>query len=185
MEIPNFVTLFQTQLPLVGKIFAVLWGTFFLNKLLGDRLNLLGIYPRKWYGIPGIVCSPFLHGNFTHLLFNSIPLFILINFILLQGESVFFHITLLIVLMTGVSCWLFGRAACHIGASGIVMGYFSYLLMNAYQQPSLVNVVLGGLCLYYLGGLFSSLIPTDKTVSWEGHVFGFLSGIIANFLQKL
>ena len=154
---------------------------FLLNCLLGKRLNVLGIYPRNVFGLPGIATSPFIHGDLAHLIFNSIPLFILMNFVLIQGRPVFYKVSIVIILLTGIACWIFARKSFHIGASGVVMGYFSYLLINAYHQPTIMSIVLGGVCLYYFAGLFTQLFPQDKTVSWEAHVFGFLAGIVASY----
>lgn len=171
---------FKPQLPFVGVVLSIIWSAFLLNALLHNRLSVLGIYPRRWKGLPGIIASPFIHRSFSHLVFNSIPLFVLMNFLLLQGRPLFFEVSLIIVVLTGAACWLFARNAYHIGASGVIMGYFSYLLLNAYYQPSAMNIVLGVLCLYYFGGLLSALLPGDKTISWEGHLFGFLAGIAAH-----
>lgn len=180
--IPDLSSTFLEQLPLVAILFASLWGTFFLNKLLLGNLNRLGLYPRTIRGLLGIFTSPFLHGSLSHLIFNSLPLFILINFILFQGRHAFFEISLVIIILTGGATWLFGRKAYHIGASGVIMGYFSYLLVNAYQHPTVLTIVLAGVCLYYFAGLFAYLIPSNQKVSWEAHIFGFLSGIAANFI---
>lgn len=163
-------------------IIAGLWLIHVVNFFLGYRLNVFGIYPRHPLGLIGIAASPFLHGNVNHLLFNSIPLFILMNFILLQGEQKFLCINLTVILFSGLVTWLFGRRALHIGASGVVMGYWSYLLVNAYQHPSLMAFILAIVCIYYFGGLFLSLLPAEEKVSWEGHVFGFLGGLLAVYI---
>lgn len=181
-SIPNLSTLFLAQLPVIAIVFGVLWGAFILNKLLLGRLNMLGLYPRKLRGLPGIIFSPFLHGSLSHLTFNSLPLFVLMSFILLQGRYRFFEISLIIIVLSGGATWLFGRKAYHIGASGVIMGYFAYLLINAYQHPSVLTFILAGVCLYYFAGLFAYLIPTDEKLSWEAHIFGFLAGIAANYL---
>ena len=180
--VPDLLAIFKAQLPFVGFVFALIWGMFFLNCLVGKRLNVLGIYPRHLLGLPGIATSPFIHGDLAHLLFNSIPLFILMNFVLIQGRFLFYKVSIIIVLLTGIACWIFARKSFHIGASGVVMGYFSYLLVNAYHQPTLMSILLGGVCLYYFIGLFAQLFPKDKTVSWEAHVFGFLSGVVASYM---
>jgi membrane associated rhomboid family serine protease len=148
-----------------------------INRMLGNRLNSLGIIPRTARGLIGIFFSPFLHGDFNHLFFNAIPLFVLANLVLLNGKEAFYIISLMIIVLSGFSLWLLGRRAIHIGASSLIMGYFGYLLANAYFQINATTIILGVLCLYYFGGLVSSLFPGEKDVSWEGHVFGFFAGI--------
>ena len=113
-------------------ILAVLWLVHCVNWMLKYRLNYLGILPRHWLGLPGIVLSPLLHGDFNHLFFNSVPLLILANFVLTLGFHTFLIVTSIIVLLSGMAVWCFGRKAIHIGASGLVMGYWGFLLINAY-----------------------------------------------------
>lgn len=162
-----------------------LWVLQVMNWLTGYRLNQLGILPRTLHGLIGIVFSPFLHGNFNHLFFNTIPLLVLACFILVGGQTLFFSVSITIILLSGFAVWLLGRRAIHIGASSLIMGYWGYLLVSAYLHPSLMTLVLAVVSIYYFGGLFFGLFPGEKNVSWEGHLFGCLSGIIANFIFPL
>jgi membrane associated rhomboid family serine protease len=165
-----------------GLFILILFIVHIINMLLGYRLNVLGIYPRHLFGLIGIPCSPFLHGSFNHLFFNAIALFVLANFVLLQGITNFFHITLLIGGLSGLALWLFGRPAIHIGASGLITGYWGYLLVNAYQHPSIITVILAIVCVYYFGGIFFSIFPGKQGMSWEGHLFGLLAGLGTAYL---
>lgn len=178
-QLQSIPALVQTNLPISLSIIAGLWLIYFINLLLGGRLNILGIYSRHPLGLIGIFFSPFLHSNFNHLFFNSIPLFVLINFMLLDGLQTFIRVSIIIILLSGLGTWLFGRKAIHIGASSVIMGYWSYLLLSAYKNPTVLSLVLALVCLYYFGGLLFSLFPSEEKVSWEGHVFGFLAGIAA------
>ncbi len=162
-------------------IIAALWIILMLNAAMGYRLNILGIYPRHLFGLPGIFISPLLHGSSTHLFFNSIPLFALSALILVNGQSFFLAVTFMIVTLSGVLVWLFGRKALHIGASSLIMGYWGFLVLNAYEQRSSMALILGFICVYYFGGLFLSLFPQEERVSWEGHLFGFLSGLLVSY----
>lgn len=184
-QLQDTVASLQNNIPFLLILMAALWAIHLLNWLLHYRLNILGIYPRTWHGFIGIFCSPFLHGDFNHLFFNSIPLFILACFISLQGWQVFYCVSAIIILLGGFAVWLFGRPAIHVGASGLIMGYWSYLLLNTYRQPTLVGVVLGIVGLYYLGaGLALNLLPRERS-SWEAHIFGFAAGIAAAYLCPL
>jgi len=161
---------------------GVLWVIHIINFLLRYKLNSLGLLPRRIRGIPGIIFSPFLHGSFTHLFLNSIPLFVLLDFILMGGMHSAILVTVYIVLISGILLWLFGRNGNHIGASGLIMGYLAYLLINAYEYPSIKTVVLGIICAYYFGGLVLSIFPKEERTSWEGHLFGFIAGIAVVFV---
>ena len=179
LAVQNVVLSIQHNLLFVLGIIAILLVIHLVNWLLGYRLNILGIYPRKLAGLPGIIFSPFLHGNFNHLFFNSVPLFALINLILLKGRMVFYIVTLTIILLSGFATWLLGRRAIHVGASSLIMGYFGYLFTEAYYQPTAITVIIAIVCIYYFGGLIiASVIPSGKrNISWEGHVFGLAAGI--------
>lgn len=181
-ELTYTLALMKANALVAGTIILSLWLIYLLNSLLGKRLILLGIYPRTITGLIGIPFFSFLHGDLNHLFFNSIPLFILICFVLVGGMQKFILITWLIILISGLGVWLFGRRAIHIGASCLVMGYWGYLLADAYQHPSVGTLFIGGLCVFYFGGLLLNLFPGEEQVSWEGHILGFLAGIAVDLL---
>lgn len=174
----------KNALPLSAGFIILLYAIQILNWLLRYRLNLLGIWPRKLFGLIGIPFSPFLHGSFTHCIFNSVPLFIFSNLILLQGEKVFLTASVIIILLSGFLTWGFARKGIHVGASGLIMGYLGFILIGIYYKPSYLSVIVGVSCLYYFGGMFSNLLPTkDRKISFEGHIFGFIAGIAAAYVM--
>lgn len=175
-------TLFDNLHFTVGVIVLLLL-IHLMNKASGGKLNYFGIIPRHIMGLPGIVCAPFLHGNFNHLFFNAIPLFSLMNMLLIYGYPVLYTATITITVLSGVATWLFGRYSIHLGSSSVVLGYFGFLSIHAYLAPSFMSLLLIILCLYYFGGLVAALVPTEtKGVSVEGHIFGFLAGIASYYL---
>ena len=172
----------KAYLPDVLLAFAIIWLINIVNWIfLRSRLNVLGIYPRNIFGLIGIPLSPIFHGNFNHLFFNSIPAIPLVLFVLLGGLPAFVMVTAIIVIGGGFLVWLFGRRAIHLGMSGVISGYFSFLLLNAYRHVTVMSLLLAVVVLYYFGSIFLGLFPRDKGVSWEAHVFGFAMGIVASF----
>lgn len=161
---------------------GILWVINLLNWSMGSRLNYLGLYPRHLFGLLGIFFCPILHQNFTHLFFNTIPLFALGLALLAKGVETFYQVTLGVVVGGGFLVWLFGRSALHIGASGLVSGYFGYILTMAILEPSFTSTLLAGTVLYYFGGIFLGIFPEEEKLSWESHLFGFLAGIGCAFL---
>lgn len=149
-----------------------------INFLCKNILNHFGIVPRTKYGLLGIMTSPFLHADSNHLFYNSIPLFCLMNVILIQGTTLFFVATFLIIILSGLLIWACARYGIHIGASALILGYLGYLLANSYVAPSFLNIASVLVCVIYLTGLFSSLFPQKKHISFEGHIFGLIAGII-------
>jgi len=166
-------------------IIAALWVINIFNWLCKGYFNRFGILPRHFFGLVGIIFAPILHSNPEHLFFNSIPLFILSALIPVYGYTTFIHLTIFLVLASGLLTWLFGRKAIHIGASSVIMGYWSFLLTEAYKAPSMMTIIVATIMLYYLAGMIFNLFPQSEKTSWEGHLFGFISGIAAAFLLPM
>lgn len=180
-ELYKTVFYFKDHVSFLFMWLGIIWGVHILNLLFGRGLLIFGILPRTIPGILGIFLCPFLHGSFNHLFFNSIPLFVLGGLVLLKGKLVFYTVSLTIIILSGLVVWLVGRKAIHVGASGLIMGYFGYLIVLAFKQPSASTIFVVIICLYYFGGLISDLVPHKEEVSWEAHVFGFFAGILSVF----
>ncbi|WP_131781856.1 rhomboid family intramembrane serine protease [Legionella gresilensis] len=173
----QIITNTQTNLPILITIMVVVWGIFFINLLFfQQRLLYLGIIPRRLIGIPGILFSPLLHANFNHLFFNSIPLLVLSDFILIDGFIYYLIVTLIITLGSGLLTWLFAKPGIHIGASSLITGYWALLVVNIYSHESVTAVILGVISVYYFAGIFFGIFPSKRGVSWEGHLFGLITG---------
>lgn len=171
------------NMPFALTIIAILWVIHIINSIFKYRLNIFGIYPRTIHGLFGIIFAPFLHGNYNHLFLNTVPLFILISLLAINGHIHFYYVSGTIILIGGFLIWLFGKKAIHVGASSLIMGYFGYLLAKAYLTQSPETIIIAILGLFYLSSLFLMLFPsTKKNVSWEGHVFGFIAGIATMYL---
>lgn len=167
---------------LIAWLVSLLNIIFFRNGLG----HLLGIRPRQLRGLPGIVCAPFLHRDMGHLIANTVPFSVLGWLILLQdsiqGNSNFYTVTMTIILIGGLGTWLFGREAVHLGASGLVFGYISFLCLSAYATgPTLLTIGVAVLVFWMYGSQLWGLLPSadENRVSWEGHLFGFIGGIVA------
>jgi membrane associated rhomboid family serine protease len=162
-------------------IVVILYTVFIVTRVFPFILAL-GIWPRKPYGLPGIFFAPFLHVNFNHLFFNTVPLVILSNFLLINGLHYFLMVTLSITLISGLCIWCFAKPGIHLGSSAVVTGYWGLLVTNIYLQGTLMAVMLGIVCFYYFAGIFLGVFPGKKGVSWEGHLFGLLAGIGTSYL---
>lgn len=158
---------------------AILWVFETVNTFLGHRLNVLGIYPRELETLPGIVLWPFLHANFQHLIMNTTPLAMLGFFVALRGWAVFVKASLLILVLGGLGVWLFGRPAFHIGASGLVFGFFGFLVAIGIYEKSLPALAIASFAIFYYGGMIYSVMPGEAFVSWEAHLFGLCAGVFA------
>jgi len=143
---------------------------------LGSRLEREGIRPRELSGLPGIVWAPFLHAGWGHVLSNTAPLAVLGGLVALRGRNRWVAVTAITIVLGGALTWLLGGSGNHIGASGVVFGYFGALLGAAFfeRRPVAIAPALVALMLYY--GLIVGLIP-QAGISSEGHLFGLGSGL--------
>lgn len=180
-QVETFTQISRQYIPTVLMLLGGLWVFNIINWRTGSRLNRLGIRPRRVSGLVGIIFAPFLHSNFNHLLFNTVPLLCLGLFVMTLGLETFYWATGIITLLAGLGVWVVGRRGVHIGASALISGYFGYVVASAYLQPTFTTFFCAGVALYYFGGILFSLFPTEESTSWEGHLCGFLSGLFAMF----
>ena len=161
----------------LGALLIILWSIEIVNLLTGYRLNGLGLVPRTLGGAPGIALAPLLHGSLAHLTSNSGGLLALGGLVALRGERHFVATTIAIALISGVLVWLLGRPALHIGASGLVFGYFGLLVARAWHERTWDTLAIGFFVLVLYGGLLWGLSPLQRHVSWEAHAAGLVAGI--------
>jgi membrane associated rhomboid family serine protease len=157
---------------------VLLWIVECVNALLDHHLNRWGILPRTLAGLVGIPLSPFLHGSFAHLILNTVPLITLGGLVILRGTRLFLTVSLWITLLSGAALWLLGRSAYHVGASSVLFGYFGYLVARGWYERSVTALLVALLTLGLYGGIVWGILPTRSYISWEGHLFGLLAGVL-------
>ncbi len=169
---------------MVGFI-ALIWVVQIPNALGHYALSQeYGIHSLDAEGLLGIVTAPFLHFSWGHIEGNSGPLFIFGFLAAYRGVSKFFGVTALIAVVSGLGAWaLSGYGTVTAGASGVVFGYFGYVLVRGAFDRHLIDIVIGlvmALCFAYQ---FAGLLPQEG-ISWQGHGFGFLGGILGGWLFR-
>ena len=165
---------------LVAGMAAVMWVVEVADQIADGRLDSYGIEPRDVDGLDGVVFAPFLHAGFDHLIGNTIP-FLLLGFaIALGGVARVAIVTVVVALVGGLGTWLVAPAnTLHIGASGIVFGYAAYLVARGVYSRSAMQIGLGMVVLAVWGTtLLRGLVPEDG-ISWQGHLFGAIGGVLA------
>ena len=158
---------------------GLFWVIEFFNSLSGHAFHTFGILPRTQTGLRGILFAPLLHQDPQHLLLNTVPLAVLGWLVLLRGTTVFLRVSLTIVLLSGIGVWAFGRPHYHLGASGLVVGFFGYLVSRAFYERSWRSMLVATITLLFYGGLITSVLPNHPEVSWESHLAGLLAGVAA------
>jgi membrane associated rhomboid family serine protease len=170
---------------ILGAIVAVLWLIEMCDWLVvRGALDGLGIQPRTLGGLQAIVVAPWLHASFGHLLANTIPFVVLGWFVMLRRTTDFFVVALAALLASGLGIWLFGGASTiHLGVSGVIFGFFGYLLARGYYERSTVAIVMAALAFLIYGGMMWGMLPLQQGVSWQGHLFGFVGGVLVAYWQ--
>jgi membrane associated rhomboid family serine protease len=161
-------------------VIGVLWVVFLLDYFLPFHLGGLGIRPREIVGLRGILLCPLLHGSFSHLIANSVGLFVLLSLSLTMGRVLTVLATAVILLLGGMSVWLFGRSgSVHIGASGWVFGLIGFLSASGIFRLEWRAFFYAVLALFLYGGSLITLFQDQPGVSWISHAAGFVAGGLA------
>jgi membrane associated rhomboid family serine protease len=174
----------REQFSILGGFVALIWVLEILDNLLFQRilrggLDQFGVYPRTFLGLRGLVFAPFLHGSYYHVAANTVPFLVLGWLIMLRNTADFWSVSVVSALVSGLGTWLFGRSAYHIGASGMIFGYFGYLLFRGYFERSITAIAISLIVIFAYGSMIYGVLPTQPWISWEGHLFGFIGGAIA------
>jgi len=170
-----------TQVLILLACVAAAWSVELVDRVAyGGSLERFGIHPRDVPGLWGILVAPLLHVGWVHLLANTGPFVVLGWLVMLRRISDFLVVTALAMLIGGLGVWLFGAPnSIHVGASGLIFGYLGYLLARGYFERSLWGVLLAVAALLLYGGVLWGVLPGQRGISWEGHLFGFVGGVAA------
>ena len=175
----------QASALMVSTLFIVEFADLVLQHARHTTLAGFGIVPRTVSGLIGIACSPLLHASPAHLLANALPLFVLL--ILLFWDRHYYPVVTLasIWFFSGLGTWLIGRESesgrpiVHIGASSIIFGLVTYLIVAGFLMKSWRSAIVALLVLIGFGGIFYGVMPHAGPISWEGHLSGALAGVWA------
>jgi membrane associated rhomboid family serine protease len=169
------------QITILAACVLVAWSVELIDSVAyRGSLDRFGIHPRDVSGLWGILAAPLLHVGWVHLVGNTVPFVVLGWLVMLRRISDFLIVTALAILVGGLGVWLFGAPnTVHVGASGIIFGYLGYLLARGWFERSLWALLLGLAALFLYGGVIWGVLPGRSGISWEGHLFGFVSGIVA------
>jgi len=162
-----------------GIFIFLMWLVKIIEVLFEVDFSGFGIYPLSLRGLPGIIFSPFIHSDFKHLFNNSLPLLLLSVALFYFYSEVALKVLFWTYILTGILVWLGGRSAWHIGASGIIYGLASFLFFSGIIRKYFRLIALSLLVVFLYGEMVWGLFPgIYKSVSWESHMLGFVSGIV-------
>jgi membrane associated rhomboid family serine protease len=163
-----------------GGFVVLLWVIEFVDYVLGNRLDEEGVRPRDDEGLIGILFAPLLHAGWDHLIANTLPLLVLGFLVFLSGIGRALAATAVIWVVGGLGTWLIApEHTVHIGASVIVFGWLTYLILRGIFARSEAQIALGAVILVLYGGALLGVLPGQPGVSWQGHLFGAIGGGLA------
>jgi len=151
---------------------------FFIEVIFEINLSNYGIYPRNFSGLKGVLFAPFLHGDASHLINNAIPLLILGTTLFYFYKEIALKVFLWIFLMGGFWTWVSAREAMHIGASGVIYGLFSFLLISGFIRRNIQLIAISFFVVFIYGSMIWGIFPIKKHISFESHFWGFVAGLI-------
>ncbi len=147
--------------------------------------GVLGILPRNRQTLIGILTSPLIHGNWEHLVSNTLPLLMLGLILFITYERIALKIWFAIYILTGLLVWLFARGSSyHIGASGIVYGLASFLLFSGFFRMDVKAIAIASGVVIFYGGMVWGILPIQSGVSWESHLFGGIVGLSLAYFYR-
>jgi membrane associated rhomboid family serine protease len=165
-------------------IVAAMWAVFIVNAIIPIDFNQFGILPRRVEGIKGVLFAPFLHGSLAHIVSNTLPMLVLATVLFYFYPKIAFRVLLLSAVMGGILVWIFGRTAYHIGASGVIFSLVAFLIASGIFRKKIKALLVAIAIFFFYGGVVWGILPTQPGVSWESHLFGFLSGIALAYLFR-
>jgi membrane associated rhomboid family serine protease len=170
----------------MAGVLAVLWMVQIVNWTDHYWLSRhFGIVARDPSRLPDIFSAPLLHWSFSHIEANSAPLFFLGFFAAYRGIQRFAVVTVLIVVMSGLGSWLFSPThTLEVGASGVVFGYFGYVVVRGIVERHVLDVVVGIVVFLSFWSILRGVLPDDPHISWQAHLFGLIGGIVAALLLR-
>lgn len=169
-----------------GFFTAITWLIFFLTHFLHPELILPGIIPGELRYVYGILLSPVLHGSWSHIFSNTLPLFLLLSLLIYSYRGIAFFVFASCWLLTGILTWFTGEAGTnHIGASGIIYAMASFLFFSGLLRWEKGLLFISATVIFLYGSMIWGILPLEPGISWEGHLSGAVTGTaLAFFFRK-
>ncbi len=159
---------------------ALMWAVEVVDVIADHQLDQYGIEARDPQGLDGIVTAPFLHVGFGHLISNTIPFVIMGLLIAVEGARRLVAVFAIVALVSGLGTWIVApEGSIHVGASGVVFGFATYLIARGWFNRRTSQIAIGLVILVIWGGVLVGGLQPREGISWQGHLFGAIGGLVA------
>lgn len=166
------------------RLVFIMFAAFSIESYLHFDFGFLGILPRTFSGLIGILTAPLIHGSAGHILSNSLPVLILGGILFYFYPRISNRVLFQCYFFTNILVWIFGRPFYHIGASGLVFGLAFFLIFFGFFHRNIRSIVISfGVILLY-GGLVNEAFSLDERISFESHLFGSITGLVTAFTLR-
>ena len=167
-----------------GLFLLIIWAVKFYEVSMEVSFVETGVYPRRFNGLKGILFSPVIHGDWKHLLDNSMPVLLLSLSLFYFYRDIAYKIWFLIYFIGGILLWCVGRQAYHIGASGLIYGLAAFLFLSGVIRKVRSLMAISLLVVFWYGSMVWGLLPFDFKVSFEAHITGAVAGVVLAFVYR-
>lgn len=169
----------------IGSFTALLYLIEVVDAAMSGRLDQFGIQPRTLSGLDGVIWAPLLHHGWAHLFANTLPVLLFGFLAMANGVGQWLAVTITIWVFSGLGVWLIGSPGTTVGASGLAFGWLAFLLVRGLFNKAIGQIVVAVALFLYWGSTLLGVLPGNPGVSWQGHLFGAIGGILAAWLVSV
>ena len=184
MQNDNALSYHRNVLWIPAVAILSIWLIYWIEIRFGYNFNSYGILPREIKGLRGIFFSPFIHSDASHLSNNSVPLFVLLASLFYFYRQIAHKVLIYGTLLSGLICWCIARGSYHIGASGIIYLLFSFIFFSGIIRKHYRLIAMSLVVIFLYGSMIWFILPTEDRISWEGHLAGFIVGLLFSFFYR-
>lgn len=174
-----------SAIAVVGLMLAMMWVLELVDYAGNGSLEQYGIRSRDFSDLPDIFSAPFLHANLDHIAANTLPFAILGLVAAVRGVGKFLLMNLIVIVIGGLGVWFFGPSNAEtLGASILVFGYFGYIVGRGVFERRLADTVIAVVVALFYWSILYGLLPNDQQISWQGHLFGLIGGLVSAYVLR-
>lgn len=175
---------FRLAIKITLCFLGLVWAVFLIEQLLGLNLTRFGLRPREGIGLLGLITTPLLHGNLSHIVSNSAPLFIGGVAVLFLYPNASLRVLPMLYVGSAALAWTFARPSVHIGASGLVYGILAFVFVSGILRRDLRSVVVSLMIWFLYGSMIWGVLPAGRSMSWELHASGMVIGVLLALVYR-